>query len=75
MADLYNLYNEKYKITPVHLKSVKESFLSETNKIFLLQVIYNKLFDTRNDDIFNKLQLSVNDKAVKWVDDGNLNKL
>jgi hypothetical protein len=51
--DLYNLYLAKNENTPIYLKSVKDQFISDSNKLLLSRVISKELYVTNNDERYN----------------------
>lgn len=73
--DLYNLYLAKNENTPIYLKSVKDQFISDSNKLLLSRVISKELYVTNNDERYKQLQQNIFNEITNWVATGNLDKL
>lgn len=73
--DLEDWYKSKNETTKIYLKSVKESFQLDSNKIKLSQIIYRKLYSTNNENKYKEVKNIVNIAINEWVKLGKLDKL
>ena len=73
--DLIDIYYSRNENTKFYLKSVKELFQSDSNKIKLSQIIYRQLYSTNNENKFKELQDKVKIYVDEWVNLGKLDNI
>lgn len=73
--DIWNLYNNKNETTTIYLKPVKETFISDSNKLLLYQIISKQLYISSNNERYIQLKQNIDNEINNWVNSGNLNKL
>lgn len=73
--DIVDLYNKKYETTEFYLKSVKDTFLSDNNRILLYNIISKQLYISNNNDRYKQLQKNIDDTMNNWAKDGKLNNI
>ena len=73
--DIWNLYNNKNETTTIYLKSVKETFISDSNKNLLYRIISKQLYVTSNNERYVQLQKNIDTEITNWVNSGNLEKI
>ena len=73
--DIWNLYNNKNETTTIYLKPVKETFISDSNKLLLNQIISKQLYISSNNERYVQLQKNIDNEINIWVKSGNLDKI
>ena len=73
--DIFDMYNEKNETTHIYLLSVKDSFISDKNKLLLSHIISSQIYVTNNNDRFKLLAIDINKEIDLWFKNGNLDKL
>ena len=73
--DIWNLYNNKNETTTIYLKPVKETFISDSNKLLLNQIISKQLYISSNNERYVQLQKNIDNEINIWVKSGNLYKI
>lgn len=73
--DIIDMYNERNEITTIYLPAVKDSFISDKNKILLSHIISSQIYVTNNNNRFKLLTIDINKEIDLWVKNGNLDKL
>ena len=73
--DIFNMYNDKNKTTTIYLKPVKETFISNSNKLLLYRIISKQLYISSNNERYLQLQKNIDTELNNWVNSGNLDKI
>ena len=73
--DIFNMYNDKNKTTKIYLKPVKETFISNSNKLLLYRIISKQLYISSNNERYLQLQKNIDTELNNWVNSGNLDKI
>ena len=73
--DIWNLYNNKNETTTIYLKPVKETFISDSNKLLLYQIISKQLYISSNNERYTQLKQNIDNEINIWVKSGNLDKI
>ena len=73
--DIWNLYNNKNETTTIYLKPVKETFISDSNKLLLYQIISKQLYISSNNERYAQLKQNIDNEINIWVKSGNLDKI
>lgn len=69
------MYVSRNENTQIHLPSVKDTFISRKNKIYLSNIISKQLFISNNNTRYTQLENDVNKEIDVWVNKGKLDKL
>lgn len=69
------MYVARNENTQIYLPSVKDTFISTKNKIYLSKIISKQLYTSNNNIRYTQLENDINKEIDNWVNKGKLNNL